>query len=91
MDKLAICGGEPLRKRLFPSWPVFDEREEKALLEVLRSRTWGRPNPVGRKLQSKFCQYYGVKYAIPVTNGSVALEVALRTAGIGYGDEVITP
>ena len=40
--KPAILGGEPVRKKAFPSWPKFDQTEDKALLEVLRSGKWGR-------------------------------------------------
>jgi hypothetical protein len=40
--KLALLGGDPLRTRPFPAWPVFDEREERGLLEVLHSGKWWR-------------------------------------------------
>ena len=42
MSRLAIFGGTPERIKPFPSWPAFDENEEKALLEVLRSGNWWR-------------------------------------------------
>jgi hypothetical protein len=42
MSQLAILGGTPIRTKPFPSWPVFDEREERALLGVLRSGKWWR-------------------------------------------------
>ena len=39
MGKLALNGGEPVVKHtLGKRWPIFDEKEEKALLEVLHSR-----------------------------------------------------
>ena len=41
-DKPAVQGGVPVRKQPFPSWPVEDETEEKALLAVLRSGKWNR-------------------------------------------------
>jgi len=40
-DKLAIDGGTPTRTAPFPAWPIYDEREERNLLEVLRSGQWG--------------------------------------------------
>lgn len=92
--QLAICGGEPLRKRPFFQWPVWDQREEKAVLGVLHSGRWGHtmtPADCARAFEQQFAGYYGVKYAVTCTNGSVALEVALRTLKIGPGDEVITP
>ena len=39
---LAILGGQPLRTRPFPSWPVFDQTEERAVLDTLRSGKWYR-------------------------------------------------
>jgi dTDP-4-amino-4,6-dideoxygalactose transaminase len=42
MKQLAILGGVPVRIAPFPSWPVFDQREEQALLDVLRSGNWWR-------------------------------------------------
>ena len=42
MNQLAIFGGTPQRTVPFPSWPAFDENEEQALLEVLRSGQWWR-------------------------------------------------
>ncbi|MGH2458430.1 MAG: DegT/DnrJ/EryC1/StrS family aminotransferase, partial [Chloroflexota bacterium] len=40
MTTLAIRGGAPARTRPFPSWPDYDEREEQALLAVLKTRHW---------------------------------------------------
>ena len=37
-QKLAIDGGAPVRRAPFPAWPVFDEREEEALIEVVRAK-----------------------------------------------------
>jgi dTDP-4-amino-4,6-dideoxygalactose transaminase len=90
-EKLAVEGGQPLRTLPFPSWPVWDEREEKLLLEVLHSGHWGMLN--GGKVaqfQMKFAKFQGAEHALCVTSGTAALEIALRALGIGPGDEVIT-
>ncbi len=92
MAKLAICGGESVREKPYPAWPVFDEREEKALIEILRSGKWGRVN--GKKneeFENKFAKYHSAKYGITCVNGTVALELSLRALGIEPGDEVIVP
>jgi len=95
MAKLAIKGAAPVRKRPFPAWPVFTEAEAQSAAAVIDSGDWGHVSDVpGSKVdefREAFSACFGVDYAFPVTNGSVALEVALRNAGIGPGDEVLTP
>jgi hypothetical protein len=44
----------------------------------------------GREFESEFATACGCKYAVATANGTVALEAALRTFGIGPGDDVIT-
>jgi len=92
MEKLAILGGEPIKNTPFPEWPIFDERERQALLDVLESRVWWRtPGTSTLKFEEEFASYQQAKYAIAVTNGTAALEVSLAALGIGPGDEVIVP
>jgi len=92
MDKLSLLGGEPVKKTPFPAWPQYDERERRALLEVLESRNWWR-TPGTRTLQfeREFAAYHGAKHGIAITNGTAALEVTLTALGVGSGDEVIVP
>jgi dTDP-4-amino-4,6-dideoxygalactose transaminase len=94
MNKLAIDGGTPVRTRPFPSWPVWDEREEQALLAVLRSGQWGSLALSGsqcEQFEQEFARSHHAGYARCVTTGSAALEVSLRAIGVDYGDEVIVP
>ena len=91
---LAILGGQPLRTRPFPTWPVFDVRERAQLEDVLTSQSWGgypSPNRKAAEFAAAFAAYQGARFAIPTTSGTSALEVALKALGIGAGDEVIVP
>ena len=91
-EKLACQGGVPVRTRPFAVWPVWDEREERALLEVLRSGRWGELD--GRavaRFQERFAAFQEARFCIAVTNGTAALRVAFRALGMGPGDEVIVP
>jgi len=45
----------------------------------------------GLRFEEEFARYLGCRYAVAVANGTVALELALRAAGIGPGDEVVVP
>jgi dTDP-4-amino-4,6-dideoxygalactose transaminase len=90
--KLAINGGPQTRVKPFPSWPVFDQEEENALLQVFRSGQWGRY--LGDRVtnfERMFADSHDAKYGVAVMNGSVALRIALLAAGIQAGDEVIVP
>ena len=107
MSQLAIFGGTPERSKPFPPWPAFDENEEKALLEVLRSGNWwryshgeavepqaaeaGQPRSMVVEFQRAFAKSQGAKYGIACANGTAALEVTLKALGVGPGDEVIVP
>jgi len=97
MTKLAINGGKPLRSEPFPDWPIFGLEEEKALKRVLRSRKWfsgmlgsDKGSEVA-SFEKKFADYNDSKYGIAVANGSAALEIALKSIGVGPKDEVIIP
>jgi len=93
MSKLAIHGGEKVRTEpLGRQWPICDEREMEALAEVVRSGKWGCITGTKVKAFEKaFAEFAGAKHAICLTNGTAALEVALRAVGVGPGDEVIVP
>lgn len=96
MPKLAIAGGPAeaaeLTKRI-PNWPNFKEADEAALLEVLRSGKWCRiyPGSKAEEFEREFSKYHDAKHGVAVSNGTVALELALKTLGVGFGDEVIVP
>ena len=69
---LALHGGSRVRNTPFPSWPVYGEAEEKALLEVLHSGKWGRQEGTQvTTFEQEFAAYQGAQYGVAVVNGSV--------------------
>ncbi|MDH4164034.1 MAG: DegT/DnrJ/EryC1/StrS family aminotransferase [Nitrospirota bacterium] len=70
----------------------YDEIKEEisaAVLGVIQNTTFIL-GPQGKALEQAIAQYHGVKHAVGVASGTDALHLALRAAGIGHGDEVIT-
>jgi dTDP-4-amino-4,6-dideoxygalactose transaminase len=94
VTKLAIAGGRPLRRKPFSTWPVHSNREARSLLQVLRSANWGGypfPNAHAGAFARRYAKFHGAKYGVALANGTVAIEVALKTIDIKPGDEVIVP
>jgi dTDP-4-amino-4,6-dideoxygalactose transaminase len=91
LAKLALKGGEPVRNKPFPKWPIFGESEMKALKDVLESGFWGIGGSRKKEFEEKFAAYQHAKYGIAVTSGTTALEISLRALGVGCGDEIIVP
>lgn len=92
LEKLAIEGGEPVRRAPLPPHPMFTEEEIEAVVEVLRARTWGGfMSTKVREFEEEFARYHGVKHAISVSSGTAALHLALAGIDVGPGDEVILP
>jgi 3-amino-5-hydroxybenzoate synthase len=86
--------GDELKQepRPFPNWPVADERELEAVQSVLKSGQWWRM--VGSQVvefEKEFAASHNAAYALAVTNGTHAIELALAALDIGRGDEVIIP
>ncbi|HUT59239.1 MAG TPA: DegT/DnrJ/EryC1/StrS family aminotransferase [Phycisphaerae bacterium] len=99
MAKLAIHGGRKvLPKGVGVTWPQFDKTDERALLKVFRSGTWWRGGSIDQMAASEcgrferaFAKYHNAHSGLCVPNGTIALELAMRCAGVKAGDEVIVP
>ena len=90
--KPALLGGPKAKPEAFTAWPRFDQREEKALLDVLRSGKWYRGSGTYvKQFEEAYASLTGAKQALATANGTAALVVALNAIGIEAGDEVIIP
>ena len=91
-QRLALEGGAPVRTQPFAPWPHFAADEIAAVAAVMRS---GKVNywtgEQSQQFEREFARYLGVKYAVALANGTVALELALHALGLGHGDEVGVP
>ena len=59
-------------------------------IEALMSQAAFVGGPALREFEEDFAKYCGAAHAVGVGNGTDALQIAFRAAGIGEGDEVIT-
>jgi dTDP-4-amino-4,6-dideoxygalactose transaminase len=89
-DRLALLGGEPACNFAWPHWPIHNQSEEAALLEVLRSGEWWYGVKV-RQFEREYAGFQGAAYGVSCTNGTTAIEMGLRALGVVPGDEVIVP
>ena len=69
--------------------PTIDEETINAVAEVLRSG-WITSGPKVAQFESELSQYFGGRIVRCFANGTATMEIALRIAGVGPGDEVIT-
>jgi UDP-4-amino-4,6-dideoxy-N-acetyl-beta-L-altrosamine transaminase len=68
----------------------IEEDDIKAVVEVLRS-DYLTTGPKVAEFEQAVAAYTGAMHAVAVSNGTAALHAACLAAGIGEGDEVITP
>ncbi len=89
---LALHGGTPVRtpEKTWPAWPMYDECEKKALMEVLESRRWFY-GPRVAQFEQEFAAFQDAQFCISCNSGTAGLEIALEALGIGPGDEVLVP
>jgi dTDP-4-amino-4,6-dideoxygalactose transaminase len=91
-EKPAVLGGKPVFEGKFPAWPVFDQTEEKALLEALRSGHWFRGSgKTVAQFEEAYAKLTGAKYCLATSCGTSALYTVLGALEVGPGDEVILP
>jgi len=70
--------------------PKFQGNEKKYLLETIDSTFVSSVGEFVNEFENKVSEFSKVKYAIATVNGTAALHVALKLAGVENDDEVIT-
>lgn len=70
--------------------PSIDEATIAGVVEVLRSG-WITSGPKVKEFEARLAEYFGGRPVRATSSATGALEIALTLAGVGPGDEVITP
>jgi len=69
--------------------PTIDEETIAGVAEVLRSG-WITTGPMVKTFESKLSEFFGGRPVRVFNSGTCTMEIALRIAGVGPGDEVLT-
>lgn len=92
VDDLAVFGGNPLFQQplqvgQLKTPPI--EKLEEAFRGIFERRYFSSNGPLVRELDERFAEYLGVRHAICVTNGTMALIIALES--LQLTGEIIVP
>lgn len=71
-------------------WPRFDERDEAAVVSILRDGNVST-HPVIRELEADYAAFTGRSHALAHANGTAGLMAAFFSLGLEPGDEVLVP
>ena len=71
--------------------PLVDGNEKKYLDTCIKTGWISSEGPYVKQFEEQFAYRVRRKYAISVSSGTAALDVAVEALGIGPGDEVILP
>lgn len=71
--------------------PIITQESKDLVAKALEEGWISSAGPYVEQFETEFAKYLGVKHAILVNTGTAALHLALLSAGIGEGDEVIVP
>jgi len=84
--------GRVLINRWLGTYPKVMSNEIGAVADVLRSTQWNMAYGKGlvhERLEAAFAEYVGVRHAVAVNTGGMALQMAMRALGLKPGHEVI--
>ncbi|MEM7454826.1 MAG: aminotransferase class V-fold PLP-dependent enzyme [Planctomycetota bacterium] len=89
-SELAIRNGVPVFEDGPPEWPVTTEAIRHSINAAIDEGSWGQYH--GRwtdELEQRLAALFGMPHCLLACSGTVAVEIALRGAGAGQGDEVV--
>jgi dTDP-4-amino-4,6-dideoxygalactose transaminase len=89
-DQPALLGGDPVRRKRFPSWPQTTPEDEKNWLDVLRAcKWWRREGHYVTDFEKVWAERMGARHCVATCNGTSALLASLHALEVGPKDEVL--
>ncbi|HNY40741.1 MAG TPA: DegT/DnrJ/EryC1/StrS family aminotransferase [Bryobacteraceae bacterium] len=86
----ALLGGEPVRKKAWPSWPQTTPQDETTWLEALRAcKWWRKEGHFVRDFETAWASRMGARHCLATANGTGALMASMHALDVGPKDEVI--
>lgn len=89
--RLVDCASHRRHHQIPVAEPSLQGRELEYVSECIRTNWISSQGPFVARFERDFAAYTGAEHALTVSNGTVALHLALVALGIGPGDEVIVP
>lgn len=71
--------------------PVVTGREIELVLDCLRTGWISSAGKYLERFETEWARYCGMEHGVAVSNGTVALQIAMQIIGLKPGDEVIMP
>ena len=91
VEKIALYGGEPVRKKPLKIKRPIGKEELEELKEVIESGQLFRwTGTKVRKFEEEFAKFYGVKYAVACTSGTASIHIAVGAINPNPCSEIIT-
>ncbi len=79
-------------KKFYPvNIPKVTSNDIKNVTKVMRESWISSDGPDVKNFEYKFSKFINKKYSVAVSNGTAALEIAMKAIGVKQGDEVIIP
>ena len=80
------------KKTFFPvSMPNVTRKDIISVNKALKTGWISSEGPEVKKFERNFSKYIGHKYAVAVSSGTAALEIAIKSLNLKRGDEIIIP
>ena len=80
------------KKKIYPvSIPYISQQDINSVNKSLKEGWISSDGPNVERFEKKFSKYVNRKYSIAVSNGTAALEIAIKALGIKKDDEVLIP